>query len=193
MDLSTMQTNPTIAHQTRKKTQSLTLQTLKPKHSTNSNSTILADISGSMYGEPLEQLKKALKKVWRPGITGIAFNSQIYSFEEQDIPTLPATGSTDMIGALYEGWKSESGHMILITDGHPDGGPSEVMKEVSKHPTPPIDTIGVGINYAKDLLQQIADFTGGKFMDVSQPLLLTQTLELLLLTDHSTNGGSIKL
>ena len=193
MDLTNAQTNNIIAQQTRKKTQSLTLQTLKPKSSTGSKSTILADISGSMYGEPLQQLKKALKKVWRPGITGIAFNSNIYSFEEQDIDTLPATGSTDMIGALSEGWKLESGHMILITDGHPDGGASEVLRNVRLHPTPPIDTIGVGTGYDADLLKQIAELTGGKFMDVSQPLLLTQTLELLLLTDHSTQGGSIRL
>ena len=187
---------------TRKKAPSKTLTLRKLNSSKSSHSqktTLLADISGSMNGSPLSELKRALHKVWSPAISGIAFGSDLYSFTGEDIDLLHTSGSTNMIGALREGWSIESSHIILMTDGYPDGGGEGVLQEVRRHPEPPIDTVGIGSGYAEDLLRQIASLTGGRFMDVSQPFMLTQTLEQLLLNkprgteSPAQNGGAIVL
>jgi hypothetical protein len=150
-----------------------------------------------MDGTPLDELKKALKTIWKPSIQGIAFNSEVYSFSQQDIDSLPATGGTEMLPALQEAWNLSPSHIILLTDGHPGESSHTILTQVSLHPTPPIDTIGLGSGYGKDLLQEISRLTKGRFMDVFDPLQLTQTFQFLLEESTSTStpqkGGSIQL
>ena len=159
----------------------LTLQSLRPK-SVLTKTVILADISGSMSGHKMNCLKDALHKVWSPHIEGIAFESNLWSFGKQDINQLQAQGTTHMKEALIEAWSTNPGHIVLLTDGYANGGSSEVLDEVRHHPTPPIDTVGIGGHgdYDRQMLEQIALLTNGRFMDVAEPLKLTETLEELL-------------
>ena len=166
------------------KSAKLTLHSLH-KTSVVTKTTILADISGSMSGHKLSCLKDALHKVWRPGIAGIAFNNAVWSFNEQDISQLSVSGTTKMLEALREAWQLNPGHIVLLTDGFADSGANRVLNVVAIHPQPPIDTIGIG-DYDKDLLRRIAELTGGRFMDVNDPIQLSQTLQKLL--DYRPNS-----
>ena len=185
-----------VERQTLKKKPALTLQTIK-KVSGNNNTIILADISGSMDGEKLTALKDALKKVWRPGLEGIAFNHELYELRQEDIDYLQADGTTDILEALREAWGKESGHIILITDGCPNSGPTDILKEAEFHSSTPIDTIGIGdgdrYSYDPEFLRKLSALTGGRFNAVNEPLMLTETLERLMITDSSTQEGAIQL
>jgi hypothetical protein len=192
MNLSTIDPTKIIKSQSLKSPKKMTLQRLTlAKTPALGKTCILADISGSMWGTPLGELKKALKTVWKPGFSGIAFNSDVYSFSESDISTLPAEGGTCLLPPLQEAWNMSPVHIILMTDGQPSEHESDILEEVSLHKTPPIDTIGLG-TFNKHLLQEIARLTKGKFMDVLDPHLLTQTFQFLL-EAPTTKGGSIQL
>lgn len=194
MDLTTTDQSKLVSRQTMQKRKTLSLHQLTK---TQSNKTvILADISGSMGGHKLDCLKDALNKVWRPGVTGIAFNHQIWAFEQSDISRINATGATNMHDALLESWKIEPRHIILLTDGQPDRGPSEVLDIVLSHPHPPIDTIGIGDDCDHSLLKEISRLTRGRYNNVQDPLQLTETMRLMLdfrPDDLTMKGGSIAL
>jgi hypothetical protein len=196
MDLTTTDPTKLVPRQTMQKRTTLSLHHLQRAHSGTGKTVILADISGSMSGHKLSCLQDALDKVWCHGVTGIAFNSQLYSFSRSDIFKLYARGTTDMLGALQEAWKTAADHIILLTDGQPDGGASEIVSVVTDHPTPPIDTIGIGADCDHTLLQDISRLTHGRYNDVQDPLQLTNTIRLMLdfrPDDLTMKGGSIAL
>ena len=177
-DLSTTDTARLIAKQTYKPRKPLTLQSLNK--STLSRTIILADISGSMSGEKIHELKRALSTIWRPGLEGIAFESELWAFEQADIQLLQPRGSTNMSQALQEAWNMQPERIILLTDGMPDEGNQAIIGLVQAHPSPPIDTVAIGYDCANSLLQEISRLTGGQFNAVGDPLKLTDTLVKLL-------------
>jgi len=196
-DLETKDPDKLVAKQKMKKTNHLTLHARRLP--TNQPKTvILADVSSSMSGQKLNCLKDALHKVWRPNMEGIAFESELWAFEKADIDKLRTAGSTNMHDALLEGWKINPEHMVLITDGYADGGAEQILQRVRQHARPPIDTIGIsvqGSQYDAELLREIAQLTGGRFMDVNEPLQLSIALQHLLdyRPESLQSGGSIQL
>lgn len=167
------------------KAKHLTLKTIKSSNHTTSEVLLLVDISGSMSGEKLDNLKKALMTVWNPGVKAIGFESSLWEIERSDIQNLTAHSSTYMLAALQEAWSQNPTHIVLLTDGEPtDGTKQEILAQVGEHPKPPIDTIGIGHrngrDYSPDFLKEISRLTGGRFMDVGEPIQLTQTLKYLL-------------
>lgn len=152
---------------------------------------VLGDISGSMGGPKMEGLKRALTDVWRPGIKGFVFASEVYEITEQDIPMLHEMGSTAMGSALIEAWGRNPRQIILATDGHPtDYQNFQVLdmarQWVEEHAEPcPIDTIGIGdagygSSYDPNFLRELSAITGGTFTDCNQPIKLSQVMEDLL-------------
>jgi len=152
-----------------------------------------------MHGDKMDALKKALHDVWRHSIHGIAFSSVIYDFFEQDIDSLSAQSTTNMLGALVAAWDDKADHIILLTDGQPDQTENEILGNVKMHTDIPIDTIGIGderYGYNAEFLKQISEITGGRFNSVNEPLLLSEVMaELLQLEEvaQSTSGQTIAL
>ena len=199
-DLSEQDTNKLIHKQSIKGAKKLTLRdTLQDKLPVRNSSYILADISGSIGGDKMAALRKALHDVWRVGIHGIAFESDVYDFEEKDIDSLQACGSTNMLDALLAAWDDKASHIILLTDGHPDQSQEEILDHVRSHQTTPIDTIGIGdgrYSYDADFLRQISEITGGRFNSVNEPLMLSEVMtDLLRISEkaQSTSGQTIQL
>ena len=181
-----------VGTQKLKKRQDMTLKKVKrAKHPGTifRDVYLLGDISGSMGGPKMEGLKRALSDVWRPGIKGFVFESQVYEISEQDITHLFEMGSTSMGQALIEAWSRNPRQIILATDGHPtDMNEHQVLdmarQWVRDHVEPcPIDTIGIGDGnrgYNPDFLRELSAITGGTFTDCNQPIKLSQVMEDLL-------------
>lgn len=152
---------------------------------------ILSDISGSMSGDKIVELRRALKKVYRPGVVMLAFSSIVYSVTEADIDKLEEQGSTNMLAALNEAWCTNPRHIILLTDGHPDGGATTILQAATHHTDIPIDTIGIADQYGRDydphFLAELARLTGGKFTDCNKPIQLTYIISNLLLEIGGTD------
>ena len=183
-DLQKADSQGMIAKQKLNKKKSITLKSIQTVQKFQKGTVLLADKSGSMSGDKMNGLKDALTTVWRPGIEGIAFDNSLYELTEEDIGFLHASGTTEMLGALKEAWSRSPKHIILMTDGIPDGGTQEILKELKYHTDVPIDTVGIG------------DLTGSRYIslsppsgdpstpsgpsDVGEPMRLTQTLQHLL-------------
>jgi len=161
---------------------------------------IVSDISGSMGGEKMDGLKSALKTVYRPGIKMYAFSDKTYEITENDIDKLHAISSTNMLSALHETWSQAPRHIILITDGQPNGGPWPILNAAQSHKDTPIDTIGISSygrsDYDPEFLSELATLTGGKFTDCGKPIQLTSIIQNLLLgvgTSSQLKGGTIQI
>ena len=192
-DLATTDALKLVQKQSLNGGKKLTLKSTLPRKHISNKTYILADISGSMSGDRLHELKKALHKVWRPGIHGIAFGSLVYDFTEADIDSLAVIGTTNMLDALLAGWEDTASHMVLLTDGQPDQSESTILNEVNMHTDIPIDTIGIGLRCNNDFLQRISEITGGKFNSINEPLMLTEVMEDLLRIAETGTSGCINL
>lgn len=206
-DLKTTAPDKLVAQQTHK-AKSLTLGDLK-KAQVPANKGVktymLCDISGSMAGTKIAELRRMLKTLWRPGLTVLAFNSSLYLLEESDVLGLSATGGTSMHAALQESWAQNAAHVILMSDGEPtDAGNETILIDAAQHKDTPVDTIGIGNKggggYDPEFLRELARLTGGRFTDCGEPIQLTNIVEQLLLdpptmgrTLHSGTPGVIAL
>jgi len=165
--------------------------------STGSGIVLLADRSGSMAGDKMHYLRKALTDVWRPGLQAIAFDSDLWEIEHQDIPTLDATGTTQMWEALKEAWSRNPRHIVLMTDGEPDDRKQDILADVMVHREIKIDTVGIGNQgghgYDPDFLKEIARITGGKYHSVHEPIMLPTVLRGLLEEGSGQREGVISL
>lgn len=157
---------------------------------------VVCDISGSMDGDKLDNLKKALKTVIRPGIRMLAFSSEVFEIKETDIGDLYAMDRTAMLLALRETWSFSPRHIILLTDGQPDDPEQDILAQALMHKDTPIDTIGISSgghrSYNPDFLRELSRITGGKFTDVGKPVELTCVIQNLLL-EASTSRDAIQL
>ena len=175
-----------VARQVLKKANKLTLRQMQMQKLPNvDNVTILGDVSGSMNGEKMDALKKALTEVWRPGLDAMVFGSEVYQIQKTDIQSLYTMGSTCMLAALQEAWQSNTTHIILISDGDPtDASTGAILEEAIKHKEIPIDTIGIGsrgmCDYDPVFLARLAEITGGHFSDCGMPIMLSQIIKDLL-------------
>jgi len=164
------------------------------------NIYIAADISGSMSGSKIYELKRALKATYKPGIKVFAFSDEIYDVQETDFNMLSPTGGTRMLEALRETWDQHPRHIILITDGEPtDASPKDILYAAGNHTNVPIDTIGISEadrrGYDPVFLAELARITGGKFTDCGQPIQLTAIIQTLLIEAGglTEKGGVVAL
>lgn len=147
---------------------------------------ILGDISGSMAGYKMHELKRCLAEVWGPGLEGIVFGSELWTIEESDIPKLDTAGDTHLFEALCVAWDEHYTHIVLLTDGEPtDECEEEILRVVAeRHTDVPIDTVGIGqhghSDYNPEFLRKLAELTGGRFTDCGEPIMLTSIVQHLL-------------
>lgn len=183
-ELDNISNVPIVNKQKLTKKNTTTLNSLKPKNTLSTTTIILADISGSMSGNKMFGLKKALTDIWTVGIQCIGFESNLWEITEQDIGGLKPTGCTNMLDALIEAWARKPGHIVLLTDGQPHQTEDEIIDYVRQNKDIPIDTIGLGDkgsrNYNPDFLREIAELTGGRFFDVGEAIKLSNVMQYLL-------------
>ena len=127
---------------------------------------LLLDASGSMLGQPLEDLKKAVHSLEESYmVEWIAFDDSIVasSFNDDDIDKLTAGGGTNFIPplklavekikeALYD-------DIILISDGSPFEDTKDIL-EVAYDLQQPLNTISIG-DAGADVMKELSDKTGG--------------------------------
>lgn len=142
---------------------------------------ICADISGSMDGIKMDCLKNALIEVWRPGLYGLAFESEVWEFTDKEISMLDSMGNTSLLQCLEEAWAVDPKHIVLMSDGEPTDAPNDtIIWHVDKHKHIPIDCLGIGdgriSSYDPEFLKKIASITGGRYYEVGEPIKLTSVL-----------------
>ncbi len=170
------------------------------------------DVSGSMRGRPLRELKKALNRYLgvqeraqsRDKMGCVIFDSNAmllfepgtgYPAMRKEISGLRAGGGTNMVEAFQVASRHlPSGRVrreiILVSDGKPDE-PEETIDTVQQLSGIVIHTVGVGNNYDRDMLQAIAGQTGGDFYPADRLTDLTNVFEKIAvqgLTETSSRG-----
>lgn len=180
----------------------------RKRHKNQSIACVVGDISGSMGGTKMFELRRCYTEIWRPDLRALVFSSEVYELESQaDIATLREQSSTDMLAALNEAWLTPGvKQIVLMTDGYPNGGPDRILQEAMAHRDVPIDTVGIGdqgiMDFRPEFLRELSRLTGGRYYDCSEPVHLTSTVTALLdsppmsqigtsSTEHG--GGVIKL
>ena len=180
------------------------MQKFTSNKSTVIKTAVCADISGSMSGNKIAEVRRMLSIVMTTGTKGIAFSDVVYELEPSDIAGLQTQGGTNMLLALNTCWDEQFKHMILMTDGQPTGSSKEdILIACAQHKDIPIDTIGIGDigggGYDPDFLREIARITGGRFTDCGEPIRLTAMVQDLLehrpdsLLNAPLSGGAIQL
>lgn len=171
---------------------------------------ILLDVSGSMAGYPLQQLKRAVasyleileKSNSSDRISLITFSNDAevitdftndYARVELALSSLQASGGTNMYDGLAVSLeKIENfmlynrqirGEIIMVSDGHPSGSVSEIRGLASMSDYP-IFTIGAGGDFDKRLLEYISHTSGGKFYSA-------RNMNRLIDTFNEIAGGNI--
>lgn len=178
---------------------------------------IVLDISGSMYGEPIEQAKEALKEVVKQMKTGdqlgiITFNNQYSVLHQfQGIPEntesiinkinqIEADGGTDIetpLRAAYEmiaQGQNSNKRVVLITDARPNingTGENDFTTLIQDYENSVgITVFGVGYDLGFDLAKIISETAGGNYIYLETgEALLTRIQEdfPLLIAPLATN------
>jgi len=190
-------TGPALTERKLKDGKKLTLRQMQLKTRPQTQRTaILADISKSMDGKKMLELKRCLSTVWSAGIYAIAFASNIYEMEQSDIARLEPEKTTNMQEALEVVWKTDVSHIILLTDGQPDQSKATILLDVTAHKEIPIDTVGIGDKGRSDydplFLAEISLITGGRFTDCGDPIKLTMVVQNLLEYKPTGIGAPVK-
>ncbi|MHA2620864.1 MAG: VIT domain-containing protein [bacterium JZ-2024 1] len=158
---------------------------------TPKNFILIADVSGSMAGDKLRNLKEGGRFILHNLRAGdyfniIAFESRVRLFEESSVPAteanltralqfleaLEAVGGTNIYEALVEGLSLPRSanlptYLLFITDGLPTVGvtrPEEILQAVRKmqtHDRARIFVLGVGLDVNVALLDLLARENGG--------------------------------
>lgn len=131
---------------------------------------LVLDVSGSMYGDRIENLRKAVKQIPYDNIKWIAFSGDVYKdsngktlFDKTDAIPNP-NGGTELLKAFSHIKEENLAHaydkIILISDGEPFS-PESCLAEA---PTlgVPVDTIFIG--GSSQFMQDLAALTGGTYL-----------------------------
>ncbi|MEO0229785.1 MAG: VWA domain-containing protein [candidate division WOR-3 bacterium] len=191
--------NPTIEQNTPFEEQKFLLLKIRPIElppPPRVNLVLILDKSGSMEGEPIENLKKAVKEILNQlddedRISIVLFDSEARVLVSntpasarkelrtrvEDIFPLGGTSIDEgMELGLQEAEKflgeDVVSWMILLTDGKNDHGDDNKCLElarVARKKGINISTIGLGRKWDPKLLEQISDFSGGKMYYVDNP------------------------
>ena len=147
---------------------------------------MMLDVSGSMTGEPLDQLKvaaKAFLDACDAANTAVAVNtfeptihinlSNTFDYHKIEIQALPSTGGTPMGEAMEDMLLTEPiTRGVLVSDGDATGTDPLRVARNYKEAGVPIDCVHIGESVAgTETLKAIAGITGGmymKFKDIHQ-------------------------
>ncbi len=144
-------------------------QSVRFENETQNNTKLLIlDVSGSMSGKKLNDLKAAVRKLEETSrILWIAFNSEVVASGEgcdENFEQIKAGGGTNYIPALQKAAEilKEEGFVdkiIFISDGGPFESLTKILEEAYKL-NQPIHTISIGTD-GRDVMQQLAEKTSG--------------------------------
>jgi Mg-chelatase subunit ChlD len=151
--------------------------------SMNASMIILADVSGSMKGDKIVRLRKALKEMW-PELNAIliAFSYKTWICETPD--NLPEPdGGTDMIAGFEHAAKFFPSETIVISDGRPNDE-SGTLNAASLLPGV-ISVLFVGNDedtMGADFMQRLAHIGGGMYghKDLAKHPSITGEIRTLL-------------
>lgn len=197
--LSYVWENPTITQNLPFEEQKFLLLKIRPvdiPQTPRVNLILVLDKSSSMEGEPLENLKKAVKEILQvldenDRISIVLFDSEARTLvsnspasQRRELRTrvediYPIGGTCIDEGIAFgieeaEKFQSEEmiSWMILLTDGKNEHGDNDrclELSRVAKRKGINITTIGLGRKWDPRLLEQIADLSGGKMYYVENP------------------------
>lgn len=197
--LSYVWENPTITQNLPFEEQKFLLLKIRPVDippTPRVNLILVLDKSSSMEGEPLENLKKAVKEILQvldenDRISIVLFDSEARTLvsnspasQRRELRTrvediYPIGGTCIDEGIAFgieeaEKFQSEEmiSWMILLTDGKNEHGDNDrclELSRVAKRKGINITTIGLGRKWDPRLLEQIADLSGGKMYYVENP------------------------
>jgi uncharacterized protein YegL len=148
------------------------------------NTMLVLDISSSMSGDPLDELKKAINTYVdllecahsEDHIAAVLFESEAHKYFDftndfqtikNKINALDAHGGTNMADGLRMAFAemnqntNEGSFIILVADGQTNS--EEVYDVLQLNRNIPIYTIGAGDGYDGTLLENVASQTKGKF------------------------------
>lgn len=127
---------------------------------------LLLDVSGSMSGQPIEDLKKAVHSLEESYmVEWIAFDDKIVasSFEDNEIDQLHSGGGTNFIPpltmAVEKVREAIYDDIILISDGSPFESTEDIL-EVAYQLQQPLNTISIGDGGAS-VMKELSDKTNG--------------------------------
>ena len=152
---------------------------------------VVIDRSGSMSGEKLELGKaaavEAIKVLGPMDYAGVvAFDSQAEWVAPMQVVRRPERmaaqianlgpgGGTHMWPGMLEGFhalrkvKTSAKHMIILSDGHTEGGDYERLANDMRQLKMTVSTVALGMDADNALLERIARAGGGRFYHVQNP------------------------
>lgn len=161
---------------------------------------LLLDVSGSMAGEPLLQVKDSVERLVdiledQDSLGVVAFSTGARTVSplrplgaargaiRREVRGLVADGNTNISGGLAQGALLFSDAaprarqvLLLLSDGQPNVGaraPEELRAEVERVRAlgPAVSTLGYGAKHDEDVLVAIAEGGGGRYAYVKDPQL----------------------
>lgn len=149
--------------------------------------TLVLDVSGSMRGKAIDDLRDAASGVCaryraRVKFEAVTFASSSRRMTVLDFNSLQAGGSTAMHYGLRELLQAPTGsHAVLMSDGRPDSD-SLALDEARKLAERKIvvHTVACGESADEELLRRIAEITGGAFYQAAGSFDLPVAFEQLV-------------
>ena len=159
------------------------------------NLCLVLDHSGSMEGKPLSTVKEAaiqiIEKLHKSDRLSIIIfdhqakvlipNQPLKNIPDikQKIQTIQVKGGTAIdegvklgIQQIAVGQKNAVSHIFLLTDGENQHGDNQrclKLAQLAAEYSITINTLGFGTTWSQDLLEQIADITGGTLVFIEKP------------------------
>jgi uncharacterized protein YegL len=128
---------------------------------------LLLDVSGSMCGNQINELKEAVSSLSEKAhVDWIAFNHEVTqsSFDGDNIKNLKANGGTSFLAPIERAIEVLKAHfydqIILISDGCPSESIETVLSKAYEL-RQPLNTISIG-NYGAAFMKELSDKTSGE-------------------------------
>lgn len=157
---------------------------------------LVLDRSGSMLGEKIEMAKRAamasiLALGERDWVGVLAFDTQVYEVAPLQpagqrrtwlarLAQVQAEGGTSVYPALQEAYRqlARAGanlkHCVVLTDGITQPGDFEALTTQMRREGITVSAVGVGTDFDRPFLEQLAAWGGGRFYAATDPSELPQ-------------------